>query len=229
MSGLKVTRQDPARILPSPLEVAGVVDGDNEDWDTGPLDAGVVPEHTYELANEGGDPLVDAHGNFGTTETIDPTLGNVHTGTLDDDCTVTLSSPSGDAGSLLLWLTQDGTGGRDTTWAGSVTEVGTPDTTADVTNLAVASTVDGGSSWVVAWIGGGGSGGTPATTVTDETTFGITPAVGTDTEYARQDHTHGSPDTDAVKDAGRWELAVITGSPPDPLYADGDFLYIWVP
>ncbi len=37
-------------------------------------------------------------------------------------------------------------------------------------------------------------GGTPATTVTDETTFGITPAVGTDTEYARQDHTHGSPD-----------------------------------
>jgi hypothetical protein len=32
-----------------------------------------------------------------------------------------------------------------------------------------------------------------ATTVESETTFGITPAVGTDTEYARQDHTHGSP------------------------------------
>lgn len=28
--------------------------------------------------------------------------------------------------------------------------------------------------------------------------------------------------------SGRWELAVITGSPPDPLYADGDFLYILV-
>ncbi len=28
---------------------------------------------------------------------------------------------------------------------------------------------------------------------------------------------------------GRWELAVITGSPPDPLYAGGDFLYIFVP
>jgi hypothetical protein len=39
----------------------------------------------------------------------------------------------------------------------------------------------------------GGAGGTPATTVTDETTWGITPAVGSDTEYARQDHTHGSP------------------------------------
>ncbi len=37
------------------------------------------------------------------------------------------------------------------------------------------------------------SGVTPATTVTDETTFGITPAVGTDLEYARQDHTHGTP------------------------------------
>lgn len=35
--------------------------------------------------------------------------------------------------------------------------------------------------------------GTPASTVTDETTWGVTPAVGTDTEYARQDHTHGTP------------------------------------
>lgn len=41
--------------------------------------------------------------------------------------------------------------------------------------------------------GGGGGSGTPATTVTDETTWGIAPAVGSDTEYARQDHTHGSP------------------------------------
>jgi hypothetical protein len=29
--------------------------------------------------------------------------------------------------------------------------------------------------------------------------------------------------------SGRWELAVIPGSPPDPLYAGGDFLYIFVP
>lgn len=29
--------------------------------------------------------------------------------------------------------------------------------------------------------------------------------------------------------SGRWELAVITGSPPDPLYAGGDYLYILVP
>ena len=42
-----------------------------------------------------------------------------------------------------------------------------------------------------------GGAGTPATTVTSETTFGITAAVGTGTDYARNDHTHGSP-TDPV-------------------------------
>lgn len=40
---------------------------------------------------------------------------------------------------------------------------------------------------------GGGAGGTPASTVTDETTWGVTPAVGVGTAYARDDHTHGSP------------------------------------
>jgi hypothetical protein len=33
----------------------------------------------------------------------------------------------------------------------------------------------------------------------------------------------------SIVEVGRWELAVIPGSPPDPLYADGDFLYILVP
>lgn len=45
---------------------------------------------------------------------------------------------------------------------------------------------------------------------------------------ASQSHQHDSVAEEAVRDAGRWELAVITGSPPDPLYADGDYLYIWV-
>jgi hypothetical protein len=52
---------------------------------------------------------------------------------------------------------------------------------------------------------GGGAGGTPASTVTDETTYGITPAVGIGTAYARDDHTHGSPtepDLQSVTDAG---------------------------
>lgn len=37
--------------------------------------------------------------------------------------------------------------------------------------------------------------GTPAISVTDETTYGIAKAVGVSTNYARQDHTHGSPAT----------------------------------
>lgn len=41
--------------------------------------------------------------------------------------------------------------------------------------------------------GGGGGGGTPASSVVSETSFGQSPAVGTSTDYARGDHTHGTP------------------------------------
>lgn len=34
---------------------------------------------------------------------------------------------------------------------------------------------------------------------------------------------------DNASTGGRWELAVVPGSPPDSLYADGDWLYIFVP
>jgi hypothetical protein len=40
---------------------------------------------------------------------------------------------------------------------------------------------------------GGGGSGVPATAVTSATAYGIAPVVGTGTNYARQDHTHGSP------------------------------------
>ena len=39
----------------------------------------------------------------------------------------------------------------------------------------------------------GGGGGTPATTVVSATSYGQSPVVGTGTNYARQDHSHGSP------------------------------------
>ncbi len=41
--------------------------------------------------------------------------------------------------------------------------------------------------------GGGGGGGTPATTVVSETSYGQSPVVGTSTDYARGDHSHGTP------------------------------------
>lgn len=45
----------------------------------------------------------------------------------------------------------------------------------------------------VAATGGGGGGGTPASSVVSETSYGQSPAVGTSTDYARGDHTHGTP------------------------------------
>lgn len=52
-----------------------------------------------------------------------------------------------------------------------------------------------------------GGAGTPATSVTNETTYGITPAVGTSTNYARQDHTHGSPVTPTAASVGALAVA----------------------
>ena len=48
---------------------------------------------------------------------------------------------------------------------------------------------------------GGGGGGTPASTVVTETTFGAASAVGTSTDYARADHTHGTPPLTPPSDA----------------------------
>lgn len=46
------------------------------------------------------------------------------------------------------------------------------------------------TTWAVA--GGGGGAGTPATTVTPDTTYGKSPVVGTDTNFAREGHDHGT-------------------------------------
>lgn len=51
------------------------------------------------------------------------------------------------------------------------------------------------------------AGGTPADTVTDERTFGLATAVGTSTDYARKDHTHGSPTEAAVNALAAVEAA----------------------
>lgn len=57
----------------------------------------------------------------------------------------------------------------------------------------------------------GGGGGTPAVSVVSETSFGQAPAVGVSTNYARQDHTHGTMATpQAVTDyAGRFEGTTV--------------------
>lgn len=112
-----------------------------------------------ELNIEGGQDVISAHGSMGATETFDPTAGNVHTGTLNADCTFTLSAPVGTgAATLEFWITQDGTGGWDITWPGSVTWDGgapTPDTTAGVAVRYILESVDGGTNWIGDLVGAG--------------------------------------------------------------------------
>lgn len=61
---------------------------------------------------------------------------------------------------------------------------------------------------------GGGGGGTPATTVVSGTTPGLQPVVGVSTDYARGDHSHGSPPVPAhtALSALAWASAGHTGS-----------------
>ena len=62
------------------------------------------------------------------------------------------------------------------------------------TNVTISESLAGEVLTVtVAASGGGGGGGTPASSVVSETSFGQSPAVGTSTDYARGDHTHGTP------------------------------------
>lgn len=94
------------------------------------------------------------HGNAGATETIDPTVAGVHVLTLDADCTLTISAPATAGCFVELWIVQDGTGGRDITWPGSVTLQGTLDTTASTTSRVVLETVDTGATWLAVVAGG---------------------------------------------------------------------------
>ena len=76
-------------------------------------------------------------------------------------------------------------------------------------NGGVMEFKNSGGAWTP--IGGGGGGGTPATTVVSETAFGQASAVGVSTDYARADHTHGSP-TDPIP-------AHLAAPDPHPQYA----------
>lgn len=61
------------------------------------------------------------------------------------------------------------------------------------TNVTIAESLAGEVLTVTVNSSGGGGAGTPASTVVSETSFGQSAAVGTSTDYARGDHTHGSP------------------------------------
>jgi hypothetical protein len=60
------------------------------------------------------------------------------------------------------------------------------------TNVTLTTSTSGGvATTTIAATGGGG--GTPASSVVAETSYGQSSVVGTSTDYARADHSHGSP------------------------------------
>jgi len=83
------------------------------------------------------------------------------------------------------------------------------------TNVTISESLTGEVLTVtVAASGGGGGGGTPASSVVSEQSFGQSPAVGTSTDYARGDHTHGTPAVpahSALSSLG-WTASGHTGS-----------------
>jgi hypothetical protein len=179
----------------------------------------------------GGNETIDDHGDTGATETIDPAAGNIHLLRLTDDCTITLTAPGHANGcALLVQLEQDGTGSREVTWPGSVEWPGgvapTLSTAIDAVDFVTLLTVDNGATWYGSTSSGGSA--IDYAEAGDLAAVGLTADAGVSTEIPRADHVHVIAEA-AVEEAGRWELAVIPGSPPDPLYADDDYLYIWVP
>lgn len=60
-------------------------------------------------------------------------------------------------------------------------------------NVTISESLAGEVLTVTVAASGGGGGGTPASSVVSETSFGQSPVVGTSTDYARGDHSHGTP------------------------------------
>ena len=82
------------------------------------------------------------------------------------------------------------------------------------TNVTITDTEVGGVLEVTIAASGGGGGGTPAMTVVSETSPGQSPAVGSSTDYARGDHSHGTPPVPAhtALSSLAWTSAGHTGS-----------------
>ena len=123
----------------------------------------------------GGGEAVDTHGLMGTTETIDLADGNIHSGTLDDDVTLTFTgySTAGDGISFALFLTQDGTGGHSVTFPAEVVNAtdltAALDTTADTLQIVSFVSADGGTNVYGFIAGGGGASGVADDLTTAET------------------------------------------------------------
>jgi hypothetical protein len=140
----------------------------------GAIASSEIPD-IYETTTNGGGDVIKAHGAMGATETFDPADGNVHTGTLSANCTVTIAEPVGsDDASLVGWFTQDGTGGWTLaidcaaggtfTWDGGTPTL--PTAAGTVFRIVFERVPATTNDWVGIPVGSGGSGS--ALTIKDE-------------------------------------------------------------
>jgi hypothetical protein len=121
----------------------------------------------HSMQGEDGVLTYQDHGNTGATETVDASAADIHR-LVANAATVTLTlsgAPSaGTPGIIRLWLEQDGSGGRDWIWPGSVDfgDAGEPDWTTragGAVDLVDLMTVDGGTTWVATIAGREGPAG----------------------------------------------------------------------
>lgn len=143
-----------------------------------------------ELNYDGGQSVIKAHGAMGATETFDPLDGNVHTGTLDADCTFTLTNPTG-SGACLLEIRITASGTHTWTWPGSVSWAGGTTPAAPTTGntaIVMVESLDGGTSWFAIEVGVGGITGFAVPALA----YG-TPAAGAATTTIRSDATITPP------------------------------------
>lgn len=110
-------------------------------------------------SGSGPDTSLNTVAASGSTETIDVSVARTHDITLTADCTLTLTGAvTAEAWFLTLMLRQDGTGGWDVTWPGSVEwpDTGTAPTltaTAGALDVVTLFTVDGGTTWYGSFVG----------------------------------------------------------------------------
>lgn len=187
------------------VEVPAPVDGDVLTWDDY-LGLWVAAETGV---TETVDVTLVTVAASGATETIDVSAARTYDVTLSADCTFTLSgSVNAEAWFVTLILRQDGTGGWEATWPGSVVWPGgsAPVLSADpgAVDVFVLFTVDGGTEWF-----GFPTGSTSSALVADLddlTDVTLTaPAEGQQLAYRSGTWVNETPPT------ARWELVVADG------------------
>lgn len=187
MSGLTLTEVDDATI-PTPAAGKATLFLDDTLGFATKDDAAVVASLQGAAGADAPALTYQNHGNTGATETVNASTANVHR-LVADSATVTLTlsgaPASGTVGIVQLYLEQDGTGGRDWVFPGSVVwgAVGEPEWTtraASAIDLVTLETVDGGTTWAASLAGAAGlvGGGVAIPYVFSTTTADADPGAG---------------------------------------------------